>query len=219
MTITRRGRRRTCDVCPRPLDQPATGRPRRYCSPACRQAAYATRQRRKAVRDAWWTPTEVRGRVLDDWDITLDAAACSRSRLVENYLGLDHPEPTRRDALAFDDWAGHAGGGVVWLNPPYVPAATLSAFLARAVATAQSGVTVVGLVPASTGAGWWWTHVVEVGACVEFLRGRLAFTGPHADKGTPAPWACALVTWPAVDAFDGNRGGRPDCLVPERGNE
>lgn len=32
-----------CDECATPLIQPATGRPRRYCSDACRQASHRTR--------------------------------------------------------------------------------------------------------------------------------------------------------------------------------
>ena len=103
-----------------------------------------------------------------------------------------------RDALAFDDWAGLVRRGqVVWLNPPYTPASVLGAFLGRAVATAEAGRGVVALVPASTGAAWWWEHVVDAGARVEFLRGRLAFGGPHAGagRGMVAPWASALVEW------------------------
>jgi site-specific DNA-methyltransferase (adenine-specific) len=42
-----------CVVCQRPLAQPLRGRPRRYCTAACRQVAYRTRQgqtrRRKLV--------------------------------------------------------------------------------------------------------------------------------------------------------------------------
>lgn len=139
--------------------------------------------------------------MLAEYPIALDAAACGTSTLVaDHYLGLDHPDPDRRDALAFDSWAHLVpAGGAVWLNPPYVPVAVMSAFLHRAVATAADGVPVVGLVPASTGARWWWDHVVDAGADVEFLRGRLSFGGPHAAPGTAhtAPWASALVRWPA----------------------
>jgi hypothetical protein len=69
--------------------------------------------------------------VLARWPLTLDAAACGNNTLVPGYLGPDHPDPARRDALEFEDWAGLAGGGVVWLNPPYVPVDTLPSFLVR----------------------------------------------------------------------------------------
>ncbi len=37
-------RDRMCAVCKEPLAQPPTGRPRKYCSPACSQAAYRRRR-------------------------------------------------------------------------------------------------------------------------------------------------------------------------------
>lgn len=183
-----------CLSCREPIEQPTTGRPRVYCSQACRQRTYASRSRRRP-RNEWYTPPEVRDRVLTEWPIALDAAATADCALVPDYLGPDHDDPARRDSLVFDHWAGLAGVGAVWLNPPYLPSNHLAAFLARAAATAGAGATVVGLVPASTGTRWWWTHVVESGAQVEFLRGRLAFTGPHATPGQTAPWASALVVW------------------------
>lgn len=205
---------RVCGYCSSALEQPSAGRPRRWCSPACRQAGYAQRKRRRPARNEWWTPEHLRERVLAGHEVVLDAAACAASRLVEEYLGPDHPNPGRRDALAFDDWhelaqtshlarsvSGENGGGaVVWLNAPFLPSKTLGEFLSRAVSTASAGTTVVGLVPSATGTRWWWDHVSEAGAEVEFLRGRLAFGGPHAGTGqaTVAPWACALITWSAA---------------------
>lgn len=38
-----RGRRKRCPECKRPIPVAATGRPARYCSPACRQRAYRRR--------------------------------------------------------------------------------------------------------------------------------------------------------------------------------
>lgn len=130
--------------------------------------------------------------------MTLDAAATRDSALVASYLGPDHAEADRRDALALPHWAALAAGGVAYVNPPYLPVPVLSRFLERAAATAAAGVTTVALVPASTGAAWWWRHVVDTGASVEFLRGRLAFTGPHAKPGATAPWPSALVFWQAA---------------------
>lgn len=136
--------------------------------------------------------------MLGAWRIGLDAAATLDSALVPNYLGPDHDDPNRRDALAWDDWSGLAPkGSTVFVNPPYTPTGVLSAFLSKAVATADAGRPVVSLLPASTGAAWWWKHVADAGASVEFLRGRLAFGGPHAGqgRGSVAPWASALVEW------------------------
>ena len=187
-----------CAVCSGPLVQPPSGRPRQYCSQACRQRSYATRARKPAPRSDWWTPPEMRERVLASWAIGLDVAASKDNRVVESYLGLDHEDPQRRDALAWDEWSSLIPEGhFAYANPPYTPANVLSAFLARAAATAAAGRGVVALVPASTGTSWWWENIIDRGASVEFLRGRLAFGGPHAGSGTAsvAPWACALVQW------------------------
>lgn len=135
--------------------------------------------------------------ILDSHAIGLDAAACATSALVpDNWLGPTHPEVARRDALAFAHWADLSpDGSTVWLNPPYAPP-LLTRFLTTAAATAQAGRPVLALVPASTGTNWWHACVVEAGAQVEFLRGRLVFGGPHSTGG-PAPWPSALVTYRA----------------------
>lgn len=42
-----------CRWCGRILVQAARGRPKRYCSPACKQAAYRRRCRGRAVNPGW----------------------------------------------------------------------------------------------------------------------------------------------------------------------
>ena len=134
--------------------------------------------------------------VRSQQELGMDAAASEASTAVPgNWLGPKHPEKARRDALAFGNWAALTPPGTnVWLNPPYYPPQLLRGFLERAVATAGEGVPVIALVPASTGTTWWHDLVVDVGASVEFLRGRLTFGGPHSTGG-PAPWSSALVLY------------------------
>ena len=178
----------------------STGRPRRYCSDACRKAAYRARSRRaRSVRSAWWTPTDLAARVSTEHALGLDAAACPTSTLVpDNWLGPEHLDENRRDALTSPLWASLTPvGSTVWLNPPYKPVNVLRAFLARAVETADAGTPVLALLPASTSSQWWHELVVEQGASVEFLRGRLAYGGPHATGGV-APWPSALVHYRAA---------------------
>lgn len=167
-----------------------------YCSDACRWRAWYRRHTRTPVyRHDWWTPAAVRSHVLTRYDVRLDAAACVTSRLVERYLGPDHPDEAMRDALRYSHgWQELCPTGWVYLCPPYRPVTQLSRFLDVAVRTAAAGVPVVGLVPASTSARWWWRHVADVGGQPEFLRERLVFGGPHA-TGRAAPWGSALVTW------------------------
>jgi hypothetical protein len=157
----------SCARCGGPLPPAAlTGRPRTTCSETCRKAVYRRRttelaqQARSAVaakaakkaaghRDAWWTPENLREPVrAEHGPLGLDAAACAESTLVPaNWLGPTHDDPSRRDALAFDDWADLAPDKMtVYLNPPYTPAPLIAAFLATAARTAKAGVPVVALV-------------------------------------------------------------------------
>lgn len=191
------GRQALCCVsCGSPLRHAPTGRPRRFCSQACRQRDYARRRstvtRSRNWRDNWHTPEQLRLRVLSEHPISLDAAACADSALVPNYLGPDHEQVSRRDALQCD-WASLAGGGVIWLNPPY-SAPLLQTFLATAIATVEQGTTVLSLLPVATSSRWWFTFVTSQPCRVEFIPYRLAFGGPHA-SGRPAPFASALVSW------------------------
>lgn len=190
-------RRSRCLVCREPIEQATTGRPRTYCSDACRQRAWYQRSKRRppAHRSEWWTPEPLRDVVLARWPLKLDAAATSESTLVPDYLGPDHVDETRRNALAYRHWGDLVGpGDHIWLNPPYSPPGYLREFLQRAAATAQAGATVVGLLPAATGTEWWWDNVVDAGAEVEYLRGRVAYTGPHSTGQAPM-WASAIVVW------------------------
>ncbi len=179
-----------------------TGRPREYCGQRCRQAAWARRrrlaQRRQTVldRSQWWTPSEVRKRVLDTWDIGLDAAACHESALVDRWLGPTSPVEEWRDARTVI-WADLVQPGqTVYCNPPYFPSSLLGQFLEHCVDTAARGIGVTGLIPASPCTGWWIRWVTDVGAEVEFLPGRLAYDGPFSSGGV-APFGAALVHWRA----------------------
>ena len=166
--------------------------------------AHRKRARSRSSRAAWWTPREVREAAHAEWDLVLDAAACEQSTLVPgSWLGPSHPDHERRDALAFEHWLDLAEPGAghkppaVWVNPPFYPPNILRAFLQRAAATRDAGLTVVALIPASVGTGWWCDCVEGAGGEVQVLRGRLRFDGPFARDSGPAPWACAMVTYRA----------------------
>ncbi|MQA35300.1 DNA N-6-adenine-methyltransferase [Modestobacter roseus] len=196
------GRRRVCVGCRTPLEHAGTGRPREYCGQRCRQAVWGrrrrTEQRRQAVADRsqWWTPNELRKRVLDTWDIGLDAAACAESALVDTWLGPTNPVHERTDARLVV-WADLVEPGqVVYCNPPYYPTSLLVQFLKLCAETASHGTGVIGLLPASPCAGWWVRWVADAGAQVEFLPGRLRYEGPFSSGGV-APFGAALVHWPA----------------------
>lgn len=174
--------------------QAGTSRPRRYCGDACRKAAYRARSRKRPIRSDWWTPPELAARIVAAHRLGLDAAACPDSTLVpDNWLGTRHVDPRRRDALSGASWAALAPPQTTgWLNPPYLPTTLLRGFLGRAARTAEEGIPVVALVPASTSSSWWHDLVIDPGATVEFLRGRLIYGGPHSTGGS-TPWPSALV--------------------------
>lgn len=186
-----------CPRCREVLPEGAgRGRPAVYCSPACRQSAYAKRKA-KAPRSDWWTPEFLRERLRAEWNLGLDAAASRANTVVPgNWLGLDHPDPDRRDALAFEHWAGLVEPGqAVYVNPPYTPVPAMRPFLERALATAAAGVSTVALVKASVGTKWWDDLVQAPGVRHEFIR-RLTYDGPYA-VGDPAPWPSALLFYEA----------------------
>lgn len=164
--------------------------------------AHQRKRRNTKFRQAWWTPEFLRERLHQEHRLVLDAAACAASTLVpDNWVGPTHEDVSRRDALAYESWEGlvpardRTRRAAAFINPPFYPPNVLRSFLARAAATRDAGLTVVALVPASVGTGWWVECCEEPGADIEVLRGRLRFGGPHSDSAGPAPWACALVTY------------------------
>lgn len=84
------------------------------------------------------------------------------------------------------EWVGRC-----WMNPPY--GREIGHWMRKAYEAAQSGATVVCLVPARTDTAWW--HDYAARGCVEFIRGRLKF----GDSKTSAPFPNALVI------FEGRR--------------
>jgi phage N-6-adenine-methyltransferase len=132
----------------------------------------------------WSTPLDLFHRLDRIHHFTLDAAANAANAKVESWLGPDHPEPRRRDALR-RNWHLDGPGGSVWLNPPY--GRTIGSFMAKARLESQH-VTVVCLVPVRTDTRWWHDHCA--GQEVEFLRRRLKFNGQAKD----APFPSAVVT-------------------------
>ncbi len=63
-----------CENCATPISQPRTGRPRRYCSPACRQADYRARNGYELTDD------ELLAQADDDDDAALRQRAAALGR-------------------------------------------------------------------------------------------------------------------------------------------
>ncbi len=170
----RRGCREVLSAC-------GTGRRPRYCSDACRQAAYRARGSRSvhfgSATCEWATPADLFSRLdAQHGPFTLDACATAANAKCVRYF------TTAEDGLT-QIWTGR-----VWCNPPY--GRTIGLWLAKAFQTAQAGTAelVVCLVPARVDTAWWNDYAAQ--GEVEFLRGRVRFGG--ASSGAPFPSAVVV---------------------------
>jgi phage N-6-adenine-methyltransferase len=178
--------RRLCAACRAPLQQPATGRSRRYCSDACRQAAHRKRTRRlRSTRevlgssrsDNWPTDPAAFADIERQYGpFDLDPCASHENAKCARYF-------TREDNGLAQRWFGR-----VFMNPPY--GRELPQWMAKAWESSQSTAeVVVCLIPARTDTRYW--HDYAMRGDITFLRGRLKF-GPLTN---PAPFPSAVVVF------------------------
>jgi phage N-6-adenine-methyltransferase len=144
--------------------------------------------------DTWTTPKSFFVKVAQEFDFTLDAAALKSSALCQNWFGPDHEDTTKQDAFLLD-WHTHAGGGTIWLNPPY--GRTIGQWVAKAHSEALKGATVVCLVPARTDTAWFQDYCLPHE--VRFIRGRLKF----GSATNSAPFPSALVIMRKIETQEG----------------
>ena len=171
-------KRRSCGQCGSAIEQPTTGRPRSFCSDACRQRAHVRRHaKRRPVyfsreSDEWSTPRDR----WDEWNaefgFTLDAAATAGNALCADFYTMED------DGLS-QEWTGN-----VWCNPPY---SAVGKWMEKAYDTSLTGATCVLLVPARTDTRWW--HQWAVRGEIRFIKGRLKF----GSATTSAPFPSALI--------------------------
>jgi hypothetical protein len=125
-------------------------------------------------RQDWPTPRELFGN-LDRYfgPIDIDFAANStNTKVATNWLGPDHPDPARRDALAPScHW--HELGAIGFLNPPF---GQLAAFTTKAVEEALAGMCVIGIVLADPSTDWWQWNIINRAEVIQF-DGRIRFEG------------------------------------------
>jgi len=144
--------------------------------------------------DTWTTPKDFFAKVSQEFNFTLDAAALQSSALCQNWFGPDHEDATKQDAFLLD-WYKNAGGGCIWLNPPY--GQTIGQWVAKAHKEAMKGATVVCLVPARTDTAWFQDYCLPHET--RFIRGRLKFGGSN-----PAPFPSALVIMRKITTQEDN---------------
>lgn len=126
------------------------------------------------------TPRPLFDALHAEFGFTLDAAASIDNHLCDRYY-------TEADDGLRQDWAGDAGGGAVYVNPPF---ATAGAWIAKAAATAAAGTRVVMVLPVRTGTAAWHASIFgNPRAEIRFLLGRLNYDG----DGGGAPFDSAIV--------------------------
>ena len=129
--------------------------------------------------DEWRTPPDLFERLNRTHRFDVDAAASRENALLPRYWDRD------ADAL-MQDWTGLR----IYCNPPYT-AAVQDQFVRKA-AERLAEVAVL-LLPARTDTRRWHDWIFGVADDIEFLRGRLSFSGAGA-----ATFPSAIVTWRAA---------------------
>jgi site-specific DNA-methyltransferase (adenine-specific) len=170
-----------CPRCGHPLTIQATGRRRRYCSNACRQAAYWRRSRRSihfsSASAEWSTRPELFAELDREFSFTLDACATAENAKCANYF-------TRQQNGLAQPWTGR-----VFCNPPY-GRGVIGDWVRKAWESFQSGQAeiVVLLVPSRTDTAWWHDYCLQ--GEVRFRRGRERCG--NAKSGAPFPSAVVV---------------------------
>ena len=124
--------------------------------------------------DLWSTPQEFFDKLNEEFNFTLDACAIPENAKCEKYYTPD------------DDGLQQPWDGVVWCNPPY--GREIEKWVAKA---ANSGTTVVMLLPARTDTKWFHDYIYNKDKVeIRFVRGRLKFGG--APNAAPFPSLLAI---------------------------
>jgi phage N-6-adenine-methyltransferase len=169
-----------CGRCRSPLPVSPTGRPRLYCSAACKEAAGRKRRRGGSVHFSsatpeWATPQDLFDELDAEFGFELDVCATAGNAKCARYF------------TQADDGLAQAWRGVCFMNPPYGDG--IGQWVRKAHESSLLGATVVCLVPARTDTRWW-QDICTLGE-VRFVRGRLRFGG----STTGAPFPSAVVVF------------------------
>jgi phage N-6-adenine-methyltransferase len=133
---------------------------------------------------AWRTPAALYNALDKEFGFTLDAAASRNNKKCENYLGPDHPNPTKQNSLKAH-WQG-----TVFCNPPY--GRTVNQWVQHAKEQAQQGATVVMIVMACTDTNWWHEQAWKA-AEIRLVQGRVSFNRSNGEKAAAAPKGSAIL--------------------------
>ncbi len=142
------------------------------------------------LKNFWGTPYRVFDELDQEFDFDLDCAATTETAKCANWMGLDHPDPSRRDAFT-RVWPGRRG----FLNPPYSPdGGGLDRWVGCAHTEAQGMEVVVLLLPATPDTGWA-EFLWEQGAELRFTP-RISFIDPDGERTRPMGGSMVAVIRP-----------------------
>jgi len=125
--------------------------------------------------DVWNTPTWLYSKINEQFKFTLDPATNGENALCDTFFTEEE------DGLS-QSWTGH----VVWCNPPYSENKAWTSKMASGEA-----VSVVGLIPARTGAKYFHENVFGKASEVLFFNRRLKFSNAKSS----APFDSVLILW------------------------
>ena len=131
-------------------------------------------------KDDWGTPDKLFKTLDNYFGFTLDVCATPENAKCRRFFTL------AEDGLS-KEWQG-----VCFMNPPY--GHQIKSWVAKAKASADSGATVVCLLPSRTDTRWWHDYVMKA-AKIYFIRGRLRLQG--ATNSAPFP-STVVVFQPAA---------------------
>lgn len=142
-------------------------------------------------KDNWETPQELFDKLHDEFNFRLDVSADEFNHKCKLYFDVS------KDGLV-QDWAKHAKGGAIWMNPPY--GRVMKHWIEKAYKEhIENNVTIVGLIPADiTDTGYFWEFIYKK-AEIRFIKGRLKFKGYDTNgeyiTKKPAPFPSMVVIW------------------------
>ena len=125
--------------------------------------------------DLWSTPDDFYQKLHKEFRFTLDPCSDDTNHKTDLYFTKE------TDGLS-QSWDGHR----VFMNPPY--GREIGLWMEKA---SNSKALVVCLVPSRTDTRWWHDHVINKGAEVRFIKGRLKFGGSK----NSAPFPSAVVIY------------------------
>jgi len=133
----------------------------------------------------WQTLSDLFSGLNFEFSFELDVCATAENAKCKRYFSPDE------DGLK-QPWHGRC-----WMIPPY--GREIAAWMQKAFQAAQSGATVVCLVPARMDTKWWHTYVTRASE-IRYLRGRVGFDG--APNSAPLRSAIVIFRPPPIGWAD-----------------